>query len=143
MALPVAGKRDHDVTVITVTFNSAAVIATLLATVPEHVRVIVVDNASSDDTVAVAGRWPNVTVLPLTSNSGFGAACNAGAALCDSPYVFFVNPDAWLSTRSRLRRRTPPSARRSIRAFSTRTSISVCVDRRVFWGAPAASARRR
>lgn len=96
MALPVAGKRDHDVTVITVTFNSAAVIATLLATVPEHVRVIVVDNASSDDTVAVAGRWPNVTVLPLTSNSGFGAACNAGAALCDTPYVFFVNPDAWL-----------------------------------------------
>ena len=56
MALPVAGTRDRDVTVITVTFNSAAVIATLLATVPEHVRVIVVDNASSDDTVAVAVR---------------------------------------------------------------------------------------
>ena len=96
MALPVGGKFGRDVTVITVTFNSAAVIATLLATVPDHVRVILVDNDSNDDTVAIARRWPNVTVLALTSNSGFGAACNAGAALCDANYVFFVNPDAWL-----------------------------------------------
>ena len=94
--MPVGGKFGRDVTVITVTFNSAAVIATLLATVPDHVRVILVDNASNDDTVAIARRWPNVTVLALTSNSGFGAACNAGAALCDANYVFFVNPDAWL-----------------------------------------------
>ena len=98
MALPIASTGALDVTVVTVTYNSAAVIATLLATLPDHVPVIVVDNASSDETIAIVQGWPNVRLLQFEANRGFGAACNAGADLSTTRFVFFVNPDAQLES---------------------------------------------
>ena len=43
-------------------------------------RVIVVDNASGDGTAAfVRGEFPEVTLVELPENVGFGRAVNAGA----------------------------------------------------------------
>jgi N-acetylglucosaminyl-diphospho-decaprenol L-rhamnosyltransferase len=84
------------VTVVTVTHNSAHVLTNLLRSIPSHIPVIVVDNASADDSVAEARRWPNVTVEHLPVNRGFSVACNRGAALAATPFLFFVNPDASL-----------------------------------------------
>lgn len=59
-------------------------------------RVIVVDNASGDGTPeAVRAAFPDVTVLELPENRGFGAAVNAGAALGDGDAVVLVNNDAF------------------------------------------------
>lgn len=84
-----------DVTVITVSYNSAAVLPTLLASVPPGVTVFVVDNASSDDTGAVAVS-AGASYFRLERNEGFGRACNAGAREAHTPFLFFVNPDAKL-----------------------------------------------
>lgn len=64
----------------------------------EHVvRVVVVDNASSDDSREIAGGFPDgrVELLALETNTGFAGGCNHGfAALGKSvDTVAFVNPD--------------------------------------------------
>ena len=57
-------------------------------------EVILVDNHSSDDSVAAVGRaFPDVRVLPQDSNRGFGCANTIGAATAAGDYLFFVNND--------------------------------------------------
>jgi len=74
------------------------VIGDMLASVPDGVRVVIVDNASADapalHDLAAAHR---ANVLTNPDNRGFGAACNAGAATGDSTYLMFLNPDAQLA----------------------------------------------
>jgi len=90
------------VALVTVTHNSAAELEALLASVSRHLpgaRVVVVDCASRDGTVAVArsGRdRVRVDVIALAENVGFGAACNAGVRTVTEPVVALVNPDVEL-----------------------------------------------
>ncbi|MEP7117109.1 MAG: glycosyltransferase family 2 protein [Acidobacteriota bacterium] len=64
-------------------------------------RVIVVDNASSDDSLDQLAALPiPLTVVCNQSNRGFGAACNQGASHGDAPYVLFLNPDTVLGPES-------------------------------------------
>ena len=59
--------------------------------------VIVVDNASADDSarVARARTGGRITVLEMTTNTGFAGGCNRGFAALptEMPYVAFMNPD--------------------------------------------------
>jgi len=64
-------------------------------------RVVVVDNNSSDGS---CDHLPEISV-PVTivrndTNRGFAAACNEGAALCQSDYLLFLNPDSELLENS-------------------------------------------
>lgn len=66
--------------------------------------VVVVDNASPDDSAAIAERVPGVRVVRMPDNRGFGAGCNAGvAALPGSTHVLFLNPDAVIESADLLR----------------------------------------
>jgi N-acetylglucosaminyl-diphospho-decaprenol L-rhamnosyltransferase len=57
--------------------------------------ILVVDNASSDDTVAhLRTRWPTVRVLAQTKNLGFAAANNVGIAATTARTLLLLNPDA-------------------------------------------------
>ena len=85
-------------TVITVTYNSAQVIAGMLESVPPDTQVIVVDNASTDDTARLVDGRPNVSLVRSAQNIGFGRACNLGAARAESEFLLFLNPDARLET---------------------------------------------
>ncbi|CAB4921621.1 unannotated protein [freshwater metagenome] len=59
----------------------------------EH-RVIVVDNASPDDTVArVRAAFPAVAVVEMGRNAGFAAACNAGIRAGAGGIVVLLNND--------------------------------------------------
>jgi GT2 family glycosyltransferase len=79
--------------VVVVTFQSRDVIAECLESL--RVPVVVVDNASEDGTAAfVRERFPEVRVLELERNVGFGAAANAGVDAVDSEFVLVLNPDA-------------------------------------------------
>jgi hypothetical protein len=61
----------------------------------EAVDVILVDNASTDDSVAVAhDLLPHLHVLPQDHNLGFAPACNLGARAARGEYVAFLNNDA-------------------------------------------------
>lgn len=58
---------------------------------------IVVDNASSDDSLArLAERHPDVTVIRNTCNNGFGRACNQGLRQARGEYALILNNDARL-----------------------------------------------
>jgi N-acetylglucosaminyl-diphospho-decaprenol L-rhamnosyltransferase len=82
-------------TIISVSYNSASVIGAMIAGVPKNVRLIIVDNASTDDSVRVAEQT-GAEVIKLVDNQGFGRACNAGAQAADSEFLLFLNPDAVL-----------------------------------------------
>lgn len=81
------------VSVVLVTFNSADVIGSSLKSVPSGLDVVVVDNASSDDSVAIA-REAGAQCICNKKNFGFGRAANIGASKFDSEFILFLNPDA-------------------------------------------------
>ncbi len=65
----------------------------LAAQTVEH-HVILVDNASPDDTVArVRAAFPAVTLIALEHNRGFAAACNEGIAQGSAEIVVLLNND--------------------------------------------------
>jgi GT2 family glycosyltransferase len=58
-------------------------------------ELIVVDNASSDGTVAAVGELaPRARVIAEDRNLGFSAGCNRGAAEASGDLLVFLNPDA-------------------------------------------------
>lgn len=85
----------EEISVVLVTFNSDHILANALESIPAGCDIIVVDNASSDESSSIADRF-NVRVIQNKENLGFGAACNIGAAASDRKYVLFFNPDAVL-----------------------------------------------
>ena len=55
---------------------------------------IVVDNASTDDSVEVMARdYTEVQVIPLDRNRGFTGACNAGLRTARGEYLILLNND--------------------------------------------------
>ncbi|MBR0655740.1 glycosyltransferase family 2 protein [Plastoroseomonas arctica] len=85
--------------VVIVTYRSAGVIAEALRALPEAVETIIVDNASPDDTLAVArAARPGAVILAQPENRGFGAGCNAGIAAASRELVLLLNPDGRIAT---------------------------------------------
>jgi len=81
--------------VIVVTYNSAATIASCLNSIPRDCEVLVVDQSSRDDSIAIAKSvCGDATVISAGGNRGFGAGCNLGAANAHSDVLIFLNPDA-------------------------------------------------
>jgi GT2 family glycosyltransferase len=85
------------VCVVTVAYNSAAALRGLLGSVPEGLAVIVVDNASRDDSAAEAVA-SGARVIRNAANLGFGAGCNIGMAAAETEFVLLANPDTRLDT---------------------------------------------
>ena len=87
-----------EIGLIIVTYNSAAEIGACLdAALPTGAEIVVVDNASSDGTVAEVARR-NVRLIANTANRGFAGAINQGVSALNCPYIVFLNPDAVLLT---------------------------------------------
>lgn len=83
------------VTVVTVAYRSSAVIAECLRSVARAKSVVVVDNASDDDSAGVAqATLPSLRLVANTINQGFGRANNQGAALAETEFALLINPDA-------------------------------------------------
>ena len=60
------------------------------------VRLIVVDNGSTDGTAAAIARHrPEATVLRNETDAGFGPACNQGARAGHAGTILFLNSDAF------------------------------------------------
>ncbi len=89
---------DPAIAIVTVTRNSERVLPGLLRTVSRHLpeaRMIVVDCASSDDSVRLA-RASGATVIELNDNVGFGRASNRGLGEVVEPITALLNPDVEL-----------------------------------------------
>ncbi len=86
------------ISIVIVNWNSGAYLGRCVASLRTHApeaQIIVVDNASSDDSLQGAlARVPATIVVRLGENRGFAAGCNAGWALSAGGLVLFLNPDA-------------------------------------------------
>lgn len=88
--------NSHDrASVVVVTHNSEDHIRrsleSLRAAGPDD-EIIVVDNASTDETLAVLADFP-VAVVRLDSNEGFAAGCHHGVDTATHELLLFVTPD--------------------------------------------------
>ena len=69
---------------------------TSLVCAPQHLdfEVLVVDNASEDDSAAmVREKFPGVALIENQENTGFGAGNNLAAPKTSGRYILFLNPD--------------------------------------------------
>src|SRR4051795_13575806 len=91
------GKVTHpDIGIVIVTYNSGREIgACLEAALRSGAEVIVVDNASTDNTIAEVSRR-GARLIANPDNRGFAAAVNQGFIALQTPYVLLLNPDAVL-----------------------------------------------
>ncbi len=87
-----------DLSIITVTWNSAEHIGNQLASVQTaadglQYEQLVVDNGSSDNTLQIVKQFPAVRLIEMGRNTGFGAANNAAANQSQGDFLLFLNPD--------------------------------------------------
>jgi N-acetylglucosaminyl-diphospho-decaprenol L-rhamnosyltransferase len=87
------------VSVLIVAWNSSAelrrTLPPLLAELREGDELIVVDNASPDDSVAVVAELaPRARVVTMGRNVGFAGAANVGAGAASGDILVILNPDA-------------------------------------------------
>ncbi|GAB3772285.1 GT2 family glycosyltransferase [Nocardioides ginsengisegetis] len=89
-----------DVAIGVVTYNSADHVGALLDSIPAACAgltpcTLVVDNGSTDGTVALVERRGDCTLV-RAANRGFAAGINLAAAGTDAPYLLIANPDVVL-----------------------------------------------
>jgi N-acetylglucosaminyl-diphospho-decaprenol L-rhamnosyltransferase len=85
--------------VVVVTHHSAehlpALVAALSAQLRERDELVILDNASTDDTVAVAHSLGTpLRVIETGGNLGFAGGCHVGAEATVAPLLLFLNPDS-------------------------------------------------
>ena len=87
-----------DVAAVVVAFNSAAVLPACLQSLRAEglERILVVDNASSDETRAIA-KAAGAELLENARNEGFGRAANRGIEAAGDADALLVNPDILVS----------------------------------------------
>lgn len=96
---------SNAVSLIIVNYNaSECIVACVLSALNQVDEVIVVDNASSDDSLAqleaVFRGDRRLKIVRNRANLGFAAGCNIGAQASASSYLFFLNPDCVLTADS-------------------------------------------
>jgi len=96
---PKTKMNELKVSVIIVTFNSATTIRACIDSVLKHTpdtEVIVVDNASSDNTQTILREYETgklITTIINNDNKGFSYACNQGIRASSGEYLILLNPD--------------------------------------------------
>lgn len=87
--------------IIVVTYDSAGDIGlclnSILPQMREDVELLVIDNASGDETVSIVGKqFPQVKLIRNDTNCGYGAALNQGIRLAKAATVLVLNSDIQL-----------------------------------------------
>ena len=101
-----------NIAVVVVTHESAATINLCLKKLRRAIglrRIVVIDNASTDDTCAIVEKFlpedARISLVRNKENLGFAAACNQGASALSQPWLVFLNPDAYIEPDSLVRMR--------------------------------------
>ena len=96
------------VSAVVVSFNTKTLtlrcLESLVSQREVRLTVYVVDNGSTDDSArAIANRFPEIRVIEMGDNVGFGPGNNAGAARVGDPHLLLINSDAWFNEPRALR----------------------------------------
>jgi len=89
-----------DLTIISVSYNSASAFLSYWKKFLDttQFKVIIVDNASCDDSVQILSRtFPAHHIISSKSNIGYGRAANTGIQQCRSRFALLLNPDLKVS----------------------------------------------
>ncbi|RME17092.1 MAG: glycosyltransferase family 2 protein [Bdellovibrio sp.] len=92
MALPIS--------VIIVNHNAGKALVDCVGSVKEAQQIIVVDNASQDNSLSLLKPSKNLQVIRAGKNLGFAAGCNLGIAQATEAHLLFLNPDCKMSSQS-------------------------------------------
>ena len=86
---------------LVVSWNNRPFLGRCLESLPKGSEIIVVDNASTDGSPDfIAETFPDVRLIRLDRNIGFGAAINRAAAEATGTYLLLLNPDAEATPKS-------------------------------------------
>ncbi len=88
-----------ELTIIILTYNSSHIIKNCLESFDcKKYDVVIVDNASSDNTIAFVTRsFPQVKIISNKVNAGFGRGNNVALRDIKTKYSLILNPDALIS----------------------------------------------
>ncbi|AXG73028.1 glycosyltransferase family 2 protein [Flavobacterium arcticum] len=93
---------NKKVFVVIVTYNGAHWVDRNISSLLQSdypVTIIVIDNCSTDNTVALLDKYEEVSLIQANENLGFGKGNNIGiqkALAQGADYVFLLNQDAWV-----------------------------------------------
>nr|WP_288281173.1 glycosyltransferase family 2 protein [uncultured Prevotella sp.] len=118
--------------IITINYNGQKDTCELIDSLPledKSIEVIVVDNASREDEVAIiANSYPQVKVIRSEQNLGFAGGNNLGIKAAQGKYLFFINNDVILKPQT-------SDIRHLISRLETDDKIGmVCPKIRFAWG---------
>ena len=96
----------HTVSIILVSYNTSRLTQAAINAIYQSrtdteltVEIIVVDNGSQDDTVkAITKNFPEVKLISVDKNLGFGGGNNVGAQYAKGDILFFLNTDTEIHT---------------------------------------------
>ncbi len=94
---------DKNLTIIIVSFNSGYAITQCLRLLLESppCKILIVDNASTDNTVSlIESDFPNVEIILSEKNIGYGRAANLGLERVLTKYSLLLNPDVFLDIKT-------------------------------------------
>lgn len=93
--------RSGNWAAVVVNYNAAVFLDSCFRTLLSGRRppgeIVMVDNASSDDSLREMAGWPQVVVEASPVNLGFAGGANRGVALTEAPLVVVLNPDVELA----------------------------------------------
>ncbi|KUH81252.1 glycosyltransferase family 2 protein [Mycobacterium sp. IS-1556] len=117
-----------DVSFVIASRNRAAELATVVARLLDTTvcPIVVVDNASTDDTAEVVGRMAarsagRLRLVELADNLG-AVGRNVGVAACRTPYVAFCDDDSWWA---------PDAPAIGVEAFERHPSVGLLAARTI------------
>jgi GT2 family glycosyltransferase/SAM-dependent methyltransferase len=94
------GCDSPDITVVIVIWNQAHLtlrcLRALHAQIGPSIEVVVVDNASTDETPSLLAQVQGVNVISNLTNEGFLLGCNRGAAVARGRTLLLLNSDAFV-----------------------------------------------
>ncbi|MDQ7090851.1 MAG: glycosyltransferase family 2 protein [Methylococcales bacterium] len=94
------------VSIVIVNFNAGELITACIESIIKETRnnsyeIIVVDNDSSDESIAVIkNKFPSVNVIETGANLGFAAGNNIGFEAAKGDYILVLNPDTLITDRA-------------------------------------------
>ncbi|WP_163833049.1 glycosyltransferase family 2 protein [Spartinivicinus ruber] len=96
---------NANLSIVIVNYNSGELLSTAISIcISQAAEVIVVDNASSDGSIALCSVYVNqyssLKIIYNDVNLGFAAACNIGYRAATNSAILFLNPDCRLTQNS-------------------------------------------
>lgn len=91
---------DIKLSIIIVNYNTSELLKECLLSIKTdvHHEIIVIDNASSDESISMLKKnFPGVLVIENSKDIGFAAANNQGIRKARGEYILFLNPDTLIS----------------------------------------------